>query len=109
METTEVFLERLRASLGGASGCSDYRLAKVLQVSHATIWGYTKKGRAMDDPVAIRCANLLELDPVYVVACCHAERSTDVESTKLWQEVAAKFVASVMLAVPLMSLIHWRF
>lgn len=109
METTTTFLERLRASLGGASGCSDYRLAKVLQISHTTVWGYLKKGRAMDDAVAIRCASLLDLDPVYVVACCHAERSTNVETTRLWEEIAAKFAASVLFAMPLMSLINWRF
>lgn len=93
MDTTVVFLERLRARLGGDSGCTDYRLAKVLQISHVTMNGYLKKGRAMDDPIAIRCAKLLELEPVYVVACCHAERSTDVESAKLWQEIAARFAA----------------
>ena len=93
METTVVFLERLRTSLGGESSCSDYRLAKVLQIRHGTIWGYLKKGRTMDDPVAIKCAKLLDLDPHYVVACCHAERSTDIEAVKVWQEIAERFAA----------------
>lgn len=93
METTKVFLERLRVRLGGELGCTDYRLAKVLQIAHVTIHGYLKKGRAMDDSIAIRCAKLLDLEPAYVVACCHAERSTDVEAARLWQEIAARYAA----------------
>ena len=93
MESTKQFLERLRARLGGASECSDYRLAKVLEVSHVTIHGYLKKGRSMDDKVALNLAKQLNIEPAYVVACCHAERSTSAESLKLWTEIAARFAA----------------
>jgi predicted transcriptional regulator len=93
METTVSFLERLRASIGADSGCTDYRLGKVLQVSHSSITNYLKRGRTMDDDVALKVADLLGIDPAYVLACVHAERSTSVESAKVWERIAAKFAA----------------
>lgn len=93
METTIDFLERLRTRLDTGSGCSDYKLAKVLQVSTGGMANYIKHGRSMDDEIAIRVAELLDLNPGYVVACCHAERSKTVETTKVWEALAAQFAA----------------
>lgn len=101
MERTIDFMERLRSSIGGGS---DYRLAKVLQVPPNTVGNYTKRGRTMDDAIAAKVAELLELDPAYVVACCHAERSTDVETTRIWERIAAQFAACFVLAAVAMPL-----
>lgn len=105
METTSDFLERLRTRLDAGSGCSDYKLAKVLQVSTGGMTNYLKHGRSMDDDVAVRLAELLELNPGYVVACCHAERSKSVKVSKVWQNIAAQYAACLLIALPFMSLI----
>lgn len=105
METTVVFLERLRSRLGGVS---DYKLALALGVKTTTVTNYLKRGRTMDDKVAIKVADALEISPAYVVACVHAERAEDGESTRLWTEIAAKFAACFVFAVaamPLFSLV----
>lgn len=106
MESTAQLFERLRASNGG---CSDYRLAKLMGTPQTYIIRWTQHGKTMDDEHAIRMAELLAIDPAYVLACMAAERSHSVESSRHWERIAAHFAASVLLALPLMSLIHWRF
>lgn len=96
METTNDLLERLRAS---NDGCSDYRLAKLMGTTQAHIIRWTKHGKTMDDSYAIKIAELLDIDPAYVLICMHAERSASVEATKVWERIAGQFVAcfAVML------------
>lgn len=83
------YLERVRAQNGG---CSDYRLAKLLDVRHSSLTNYTKHGREMDDDVALRVAGLLGLPPMRVVADIKAARAeADGQDVmfKFWREAAA--------------------
>lgn len=106
METTMDFIERLRAS---NDGCSNYRIAKILDTSQSAVVKYTKHGGTMDDRIAVRMAEALGIDPAYVLACMAAERANTFELSKQWERIAAHFAASALFAVPLMSLFHWRF
>src|SRR4051812_26521993 len=74
---------------------SDYALAKALAVSKQAISKYVNGERAFDTTMAVRVAELLELDPMKVIADCEIERGGDVE---LWRRVSRK-VAAVVLAV----------
>lgn len=106
MERTIDFIERLRAR---NDGCSNYRIAKLLGVDQSAVIRYTKHGKSMDDKYAIRMAELLGIDPAYVLACMAAERSHSVESTKQWERIAAHFAACFVVAVACMPLFSGYF
>lgn len=106
MERTIDFIERLRAS---NDGCSNYRIAKLLGCDQSAVIRYTKHSTTMDDKYAIRMAELLGIDPAYVLACIAAERSRDVDTTRIWSRIADQFAASLAAAALLMPLFHWRF
>ena len=72
---------------------SDYELAKRLGVSKTTISNYTTGRRAFDVSIAARVAEMLELDPMKVIADMELERGTN---DALWSRIAKK-VALVML------------
>ena len=105
METTRDFMERLRARNGG---CSNYHLAKILQISDSCLVRYTKDGKSMADSVALKVADQLGIDPAYVFACMAAERANDVESTRIWERIAEKFIAASLTVMVCMPLIHWH-
>lgn len=88
MERTIDFIERLRSR---ENGCSDYKISKLLNTQQSRIIKWKNYGGTMDDKYAIKIAELLELDPAYVVACMNAERADDEESYKVWARIAAKF------------------
>lgn len=84
MNTTIEFLDALKASNGGAS---DYAIAKILGVSHQTVSRYRIGKDFLGDSTAIRVANLLKIDPAYVIACAHAERSKKAEEKAVWLSI----------------------
>lgn len=102
MERTIDFIERLRASNDGAT---DYRLAKILDISKSSMVKYTKHQGSMSDSVAKRVAIELDIDPAYVVSCVAAEKCKDSETVKIWERISSQFAASVLLAMPLMLLV----
>jgi transcriptional regulator with XRE-family HTH domain len=66
---------------------SDYELAKRLDVSKTTISNYTTGRRAFDVSMSVRVAEMLELDPLKVIADTELERGTNDE---LWSRIAKK-------------------
>lgn len=94
METTRELLERARLR---CTPPSYYRLAKVLGVSQqrSSQW---KSGRdTFSDEIAVKVAQLLEIEPAYVLACVQAERTQSDEARRAW-EMLAGLVAAVVLA-----------
>ena len=91
MMTTVEFLDAIKAHHGLAS---DYKLGMVLELSDSAV-GHYRKGRArFDDRTALKVAELLEIEPAYVMACVHAERSLSMGNPELadvWAMVAGKF------------------
>jgi hypothetical protein len=83
--TTERLIERCKAAIGAES---DYRLAKVLKVSHTALLHW-RSGRARpDDLTVIRMSALIGIDPARVVVRLHAERAKDPETRALWLRIA---------------------
>ncbi len=69
---------------------SDYRLAKILNVSQPTIPGY-RAGRSLpDDKRAIQLANLAGLDPEKLVFEMHLARAKCPEETAFWADMLKK-------------------
>ncbi len=85
MRTNE-YLDAVRERLNLSS---DYKLAKVLKVHQTTISNYRHGRSAIADDVAVRVAELLQLDPARVLADMAAERSSSDQVRAIWSRVAA--------------------
>lgn len=91
---TKEYLERVRAHHGG---CSDYRLAKLLQVDAMAVSRYMR-GREMDDDVALRAADLAGIPRVEVVANVRRARAAaegQGELADFWSSVATMILPKV--------------
>jgi transcriptional regulator with XRE-family HTH domain len=70
--------------------CSDYRLAKLLEVSHSAITNYRSGRSHPDDRVAHKLATLIGLDPSEVAVWMMAERARDDVSREIWLTLARR-------------------
>lgn len=104
--TTLELLDALKSLNGNAS---DYRVAQILKVKPNTVSSWRHGRSFFDDEVCFRVADQLGIQPEYVVACVHAERSKTPQARTVWTHIAAAFgtaaaVAMVaVLAVPLVQ------
>lgn len=73
---------------------SDYALAKRLGVRQPTISSYRAGRSRMDDDVALKVAEILELHPMQVIAAANAERAKTEEQKARWIGLMEKFSAS---------------
>lgn len=81
------YLERVRTL---NKGCTDYRLAQVLGVRQQTMVNY-RQGRQMDDGVAARVAELLDLPAIIVIADVNkarAQADADEAMVATWGKIA---------------------
>jgi transcriptional regulator with XRE-family HTH domain len=89
MQTTNEFLNAAKVKLHLPS---DYALTKRLGLSENAVGNYRKGRTRLDDRVVIRLADILEVDPAYIMACVYAERAGDDETLRgVWATVAGKF------------------
>jgi len=99
MRTVE-YLDAVRAHLGLTS---DYQLAKVLKVRGSAVVNWRKGRSNLADDVAVRVAELLQLDPARVLADMAAERSSSEAVRAIWSRVAATLsvaAVAVIASVP---------
>lgn len=66
------FIDALKAAYGLTS---DYQAAKKLGISTTTISSYRAHRSFLSDDIALKIADLLEVDPLTVLACVNAERN----------------------------------
>ena len=86
METMNDFIERIR---GKYDIQSDYGLAKILKVTRNAISAHKhKRSKHFSEETAYKIAELLDLDPAYVMSCLAAERAKDVRVRETWQRVS---------------------
>lgn len=69
---------------------SDYAAAKLLKISTPTIYNYKRGKSQFDDTVAMKAAELLNLDPGYVLACVYAERTHNKKIASIWKKAAER-------------------
>lgn len=96
--TTIDFLDAIRRRYD----CSDYRAAKMLGIGRGTASSYRCGRSMMSEAVAIRAAELLDLDPAYVLAEIAAERTPVAEARAVWHKAAqrlAKMSAAALIAI----------
>lgn len=78
---------------------SDYRLAKVLEVTEKTVANW-RHGRSIPDEAnAFLLAKWSGLDPFYVLACCKSVSSIPDESKSLWLGLVKRLEAPAAAAV----------
>lgn len=103
MQTTNDFLDMLKARRGLAS---DYAVAKFLGCSPSRISNYRSKRSHFGDDEAILMAELLEIDPAYVLANIHAERAKDEVQKRVWKDLVKRLggtAAALLLVVCVFS------
>jgi hypothetical protein len=104
MKTTVEFLDALKAKTGAGS---DYRIAKILNVTTSCIGNYRSGRSKFDDKTALKVASILDIEPGVVMAACHAERAKSEEEKTAWKLVfeklggmAAAVTLGIMLTAP---------
>lgn len=87
MKTVE-FFDAIRARYNLPS---DYATAEKIGFTRQMISRYRgKDGEAFGDETALKVAELLNLDPAYVLACVHAERAKNLNVKTVWAQIAAR-------------------
>ena len=91
MKTTADFLDALRIKLDLPS---DGRLADYLGMHRQHISQYRTLNGTFGDELSLKVADLLEMDPAYVMACMHAQREKNADVRKVWERIANMAVAA---------------
>ncbi|MEW6258025.1 MAG: DUF3693 domain-containing protein [Pseudomonadota bacterium] len=97
MRTTRDFLDALKARYDVHS---DYALVRITGFSKQRISRYRLKEDFLGDESALRVAELLDLDPGYVMACAHAERAGSEQIRRVWERIGERLAQAACLAVP---------
>jgi hypothetical protein len=99
MKTSADFLDDLRARYGLQS---DNAVAvKLLKMKRQQVSVYRQKQHAFDDTISIKVAELLDIEPGYVMACMAAQRAKSPEVRSLWERIAVGLAACVVVGVGL--------
>lgn len=72
---------------------SDYALAKHLAITQSTISGYRAGRSRIDDDVALRISQILNVNPLEVIAQANAERAKTPEMKAMWEGLLSGFLA----------------
>lgn len=88
MKTTADFLDALRVKLEVPS---DYALGTKMQMHRQQMSRYRTLNSTFDDAMSLRVAEILELEPAFVVACMHHQRAKEPAEKTLWQNIAERF------------------
>jgi plasmid maintenance system antidote protein VapI len=82
MLSTIDLLDLARAHQGGVS---DYRVAQLLGIKPQHISTYRHTATKPSNPVAMRLAELCDLDPAEVITWVNLERSTTPADREVWE------------------------
>jgi transcriptional regulator with XRE-family HTH domain len=94
MKSTTEYLDEAKKRAGIES---DYALAKRLGVTKAAISNYRQGISKMDDYTAAQIADLLEVDPLEVIAAANAEREKDEKKKDYWRKIFARCAAACVV------------
>ena len=78
---------------------SDYAFAKQLELTTAGISQYRTGKRVIDDYTACRIADVLEIDPMEVIAAANAEREKNEDRKSYWAKKWEAITATIAAAV----------
>ncbi|MFM0206931.1 DUF3693 domain-containing protein [Paraburkholderia sediminicola] len=87
MKTTIQYLDAVKKKLDLPS---DYAAAKALGVTRAAVSRYRNSLGTFDEAVAMRAAEILNVDPLEVISACKAESAHDERIRKVWVNIWGK-------------------
>ena len=96
MKTTIDYLEELKTKRNLPS---DYAISKLLGVSHTRVSNYRVGRSHFDDEMALKVAELLEIDPAEVLAAMQAERTKCPQAKEVWKRLSESLAASVLVGL----------
>jgi len=96
-------VEYLRAVKARHGISSDYALAAKLGVTRSAVSKMQQGGVAFSDDVALTVAELLEIEPIVVIAAANAERAKTPEQKAKWMGLVEKFSVPVGSFLNLLS------
>lgn len=99
--TTVELLEALRRK---ESGCTDYRLAKLLGINPNSVYNLLYKGGVMSDETALKISRELDLPPVLVVFSVIRERSKSQEIRDILDTIPMSTLKAGCVAVLVFAL-----
>ncbi|KQQ97434.1 helix-turn-helix domain-containing protein [Massilia sp. Leaf139] len=79
---------------------SDYALAKALGVTQQAVSSYRAGRSRIDDDVALTVAEILQIEPLAVIAAANAERAKTPEQKARWTGIMEKFSVSFRNLLP---------
>ena len=85
MKRTIKYLEEAQKATGADS---DKTLAKLLGITAPAISQYKKGSRTIDDYTATKIANVLQINPLEIIAAANAEREKDAGRREFWERMA---------------------
>lgn len=96
MNSTLRYLEAVKEKTGAPS---DYALAKVLNVTRQQVSLYKTKGQFIGGDVALRVADILEIDPVIVLSDIQADKAKTDDERAVWRSLIERIggVAATLL------------
>ncbi|MBN3734656.1 helix-turn-helix domain-containing protein [Burkholderia sp. Tr-20390] len=101
MKTTVQYLDALKKRLDLPS---DYAAAQALGVTRAAVSRYRNGLSVFDESTAIRAAELLDLDPLEVIAACKAESAPDARVRRVWENAWGKATgATITVAIAVVT------
>ncbi|WP_151446750.1 helix-turn-helix domain-containing protein [Lacisediminimonas profundi] len=82
------YLDQAKRRLGIES---DYALAKALGITHSAMSNYRAGRSRIDDSVAVKVAQVLDINPMEIIAAANIERAKTDEMRVMWSGVMEKF------------------
>lgn len=101
MKTTIEFLKAVKQKHNIPS---DGKLALILGHTRSSVSLLLQGRNFLGDEAAMKVADLLDLDPAYVVACVHAERAKHAKEKQLWERIATLTagIAAALLVIAIL-------
>lgn len=95
--STNDFLDALMKRYGVVT---DYGLHKLLKVSRQSIYRYRDKaGATFDDQVALRVAELLDIDPVQMLVWTARQRASCTQAIEHWKHLQKRLAQAAMILI----------
>lgn len=82
MTKTQQYFEQVREKLGGAT---DYKIAQVLDIPRGIMSYYVSGKREADTYACAKIAEMLEIDPLEVIAQVEAEAARTTKKREFWK------------------------
>jgi len=108
MQTTTDFLDAVKAKHGITS---DYKLSKIIGCTHSSISHYRSGKSRLDENTACKVAELLDIEPGFVLACIAAERAKNEKVRNAWMWTAQHLgglaaVLAIVAALPFLGAVN---